>query len=123
MKRLLILIAILIIGCAESGGESSGRIAAPKAVCLDGLEAVWWIDQYDGSLNFENQTGTTHHEADTYWLKETFIIQWNCNYDLDIDKSNHLIIKTFEDDNGWTLTDTQVLDPECTCGGNNEPRP
>jgi hypothetical protein len=116
MKQLLILLALFLFACSDSGGGSSGRIEHPQFICLDGFEASWWID-IDGSLNFENQTSTTYHTADGYWPNNTFIIQWNCNYDLSIDQDNHLIIRTFEDLGAWELTDTQVATPECTCGG------
>lgn len=110
-------ILALFIGCGASGGGSGGNIAHPSNPCiLDGSEALWWLD-LDGSLNYQNQSVTTYHPADEFWLTDTFVIEWNCSVDRSIDLDNHKIIRTFENQSGWVLVDTQVSEPVCTCGG------
>lgn len=123
VMRYLIIILVLLIGCAESDGRSRGHIAAPihpspqSDPCpLDGLDVIWWIG-LAGGLNFENHSETVHHQRDDYWINETFIIVWNCSVDISIDAGVNKITHTFEDAGGWTLTNTEIQEPECACGG------
>jgi hypothetical protein len=106
---------VFLVGCGSSGG-SSGSIQPPNIfTCgLDGFEVLWWVE-YDGSLNFNNHSATTHHMPDEYYINETFVVEWNCSVDYSIDSQNHKYIKTFEDQGGWELIETETLDPECVC--------
>lgn len=115
MKKYVILLALLI-GCSGAGGGSGGNVPPPVNPCgLDGYEVVWWMD-LDGTLNFQNQSVTTYHQADDYG-PERFIIEWYCSADYSVDADLHKFILEFQNNGGWAWIDTQVLEPECQCGG------